>query len=206
MNDELLFRMIFFALWIVYIAYLTYKEYTTREEPATRFSLRKHLQDAFKREGKGRIIARAVLTPFWVCGYILYAIYPDWMAMFTIPLPLRLRWSAVGLSIATIPLLGWAYRALGKEWTPPKLLLKKRHTLVTNGPYRYVRHPMYTAGLTFMMALAVSTANWLVVLPMIAGTALLYAQIGREEAMLIERFGDDYHAYMKRTRRFLPRF
>lgn len=206
MNDELLFRIIFFALWIVYIAYLTGKEYYAREEPATRFSIRKHLREASKREGKVRIVARALLTPFWISGFILYAVYPDWMTLFTIPLPVWLRWIAVGLSLATIPLIVWAYRTLGKQWTAPKLLLRKEHTLVTNGPYRYVRHPMYASGFTFMIALAVATANWLVVLPMIAGTALLYAQVGREEAMLIERFGDDYRAYMKRTGRFLPRF
>ncbi len=206
MSDELLFRIVFFALWIVYIAYLTGKEYYTREESATRFSIRKHLREASKREGKVRIVARAVLTPFWISGFILYAIYPDWMTFLTIPLPVRLRWVAVGLSIATIPLIVWAYRTLGKQWTPPKLLLRKQHTLVTSGPYRYVRHPIYAASFTFMIALAVATANWLVLLPMIVGTALLYAQVGREEAMLIERFGDDYRAYMKRTGRFLPRF
>jgi len=205
-NDELLFRVIFFALWIVYIAYLTGKEYYAREEPATRFSIRRHLREASKREGKVRIVARALLTPFWISGFILYAVYPGWMALFTIPLPVWLRWVAVGLSLATIPLIIWAYRALGKQWTAPKLLLRKEHTLVTSGPYRYVRHPMYAAGFTFIIALAMATANWLVVLPMIAGTALLYAQIGKEEAMLIERFGDDYRAYMKRTARLLPRF
>jgi len=128
------------------------------------------------------------------------------MTLFTIPLPVWLRWVAVGLSVATIPLIVWAYSTLGKQWTAPRLLLRKEHTLVMTGPYRYVRHPMYAAGFTFMIALAVATANWLVVLPMIAGTALLYAQIGREEAMLIDRFGEDYRAYMKRTGRFLPRF
>jgi len=63
-NDELLFRIIFFALWIVYVAYLTGKEYYAREEPATRFSIRKHLREASKREGRVRIVARALLRPF----------------------------------------------------------------------------------------------------------------------------------------------
>jgi protein-S-isoprenylcysteine O-methyltransferase Ste14 len=86
------------------------------------------------------------------------------------------------------------------------LLLRKEQILVTSGPYHYVRHPIYTAGFTFMVTLAFATANWLVLLPMLAGTALLYSQVGREEAMLIGRFGDEYREYMKRTPRFIPRF
>jgi protein-S-isoprenylcysteine O-methyltransferase Ste14 len=56
-----------------------------------------------------------------------------------------------------------------------------------------------------MVTLAISTANWLVLVPMVAGTALLYAQVRSEEAILIDRFGDEYREYMKRTPRFLPR-
>jgi len=41
---------------------------------------------------------------------------------------------------------------------------------------------------------------------MAAGIVLLYARVGKEEAMMIERFSDEYRSYMKRTGRFLPRF
>jgi protein-S-isoprenylcysteine O-methyltransferase Ste14 len=64
---------------------------------------------------------------------------------------------------------------------------------------------MYAAEATFMIAVALESANWLVALPMIAGTAALCARVRKEETMMIERFGDNYRAYMKRTGRFLPR-
>lgn len=55
-----------------------------------------------------------------------------------------------------------------------------------------------------MIALALESANWLTAPPIIAGIPLLYARAGKEEAMLIERFGDEYRSYVKRTGRFLP--
>ena len=67
MNGELLFRIIFLSLWIVFVAYIFNKQYYyTREESTSKFSMRKHLREVSKREGKVRIAARAVLTPFWI--------------------------------------------------------------------------------------------------------------------------------------------
>jgi protein-S-isoprenylcysteine O-methyltransferase Ste14 len=56
-----------------------------------------------------------------------------------------------------------------------------------------------------MITLAVATANWLVPLPMIARSVLIYAQVGMEEAILIDRFGDEHRQYTKQTPRFLPK-
>jgi protein-S-isoprenylcysteine O-methyltransferase Ste14 len=202
-NGDSLFRVLFFTMWIIFIGNALWKEYSTRES-ADKFSIGRHMKEATKREGKVRIIARAILAPFWFLGFVLYAAYPNWMTAFAIPLLEWFRWIMLAVSIVTVPFMMWGYHALGKAWTPPKLLLRKEHVLVRNGPYRYVRHPIYTAGLTFMITLAVATANWLVLLPMIAGSVLIYAQVGREEAILIDRFGDEYREYMKQTPRFLP--
>lgn len=185
MDSDSAFRVLFFTMWLVFIAYLLWKEYSTRGS-ADKFSVSRHMKEATQREGKPRIIARAILAPFWFFGFVVYAIYPDWMTVFSIPLPDWFRWIMVGASIMTIPFMMWGYHTLGKAWTPPKLLLRKEHVLVISGPYSHVRHPIYTAGFTFMITLATATANWLVILPMVAGTALLYAQVGREETILID--------------------
>jgi protein-S-isoprenylcysteine O-methyltransferase Ste14 len=60
-----------------------------------------------------------------------------------------------------------------------------------DGAFRFVR-------------LALIAASWLIVLLVVIAIAVLYARIGKEEAMMIEQFGDEYRKYMKRTRRFLP--
>ena len=65
---------------------------------------------------------------------------------------------------------------------------------------------MYLGGFTFLIAQALVAANWLILLPALATTTLFYSQIGKEEAMLIDRFGDEYREYMKRTPKFIPKF
>jgi protein-S-isoprenylcysteine O-methyltransferase Ste14 len=77
--------------------------------------------------------------------------------------------------------------------------------LVTHGPYRWVRHPFYvTAGL-LMISVTLLSANWLVGLSGLLAMALLVLRTGKEEQMLIERFGEDYRRYAAKTGRFMPR-
>jgi protein-S-isoprenylcysteine O-methyltransferase Ste14 len=73
------------------------------------------------------------------------------------------------------------------------------------GPCYHVRHPMYLGAFIFLIAQALVAANWLLLLPAIVTTAFSYKQIGKEEAMLIDRFGDEYREYMKRTPRLIPK-
>ncbi len=208
MNSELSFRIIFLTFWIALTAIMLYYTGKTRK-PGVKFSIRErlfyaNLKEASRREGKLNLVLRAALSPFWVAAVALYLIYPDWMTHYTIPLPIWLRWTGVSVSIISLPLLAWAQHTLGKEYARI-LRVRKEQTLVTSGPYRWIRHPMYTAGSVFMIGLAVESANWLVAPPTLAGIVLLCARAWREENMLIERFGDKYRAYMKRTGRFLPR-
>ena len=84
--------------------------------------------------------------------------------------------------------------------------VRKDSFLVSTGPYAIIRHPIYLGAFVFLAALSLVTANLLILLPSIVLLALLYTQIGGEEATLIEKFGDEYREYMKRTPRFIPRF
>jgi protein-S-isoprenylcysteine O-methyltransferase Ste14 len=78
---------------------------------------------------------------------------------------------------------------------------------MTIGPYRYVRHPLYSAGFVEVVALSVIAANWFMALVMVLGMVMILAVvIPREEAHLIGAFGDDYEAYRKRTGRLLPKW
>lgn len=98
----------------------------------------------------------------------------------------------------------WSMKVLGKEWSP-YLHLREDHELVMDGPYRWIRHPIYAAGFAFRSALILESANLVIALPCIALMGLVYPRVRKEEAMMIERFGDRYRAYMARTGRFLPR-
>jgi len=76
---------------------------------------------------------------------------------------------------------------------------------VTSGPYHYVRNPIYLRSFVFITAMALVATNWLPLLPALVLITIIYAQIPKEELMLIDRFGDEYREYMKRTPRIIPK-
>ena len=83
--------------------------------------------------------------------------------------------------------------------------IREDHRLVTSGPYRYIRHPLYTMGLLLFSSLSLIAANWFMMLGTVLAFVLVSLRLPKEEAALIEAFGDEYRAYMQRTGRFLPR-
>jgi len=135
---------------------------------------------------------------------LAYVIYPYWMAWFTLPFPSWLRWTGVGLGVVAFVGRVWSQKVLGKEWSP-YLHLTEGHRLVTDGPYRWIRHPIYATSFAFRTALILESANLVIALPCIALMGFVLPRVRKEEAMMIERFGDQYRAYMARTGRFLPR-
>lgn len=78
---------------------------------------------------------------------------------------------------------------------------REEHELVTGGPYRWVRHPLYAVGSSFFVSLSLVAANWFMGL---SSLSVLLVRLPKEEEKLIERFGDEYRQYMKRTGRLLP--
>ena len=76
---------------------------------------------------------------------------------------------------------------------------------MASGVYAHVRHPMYSAFWLLALAQALLVPNWLAGLSGIVGWGILFfLRIGREEALMVETFGDEYRAYMQRTARVLP--
>lgn len=110
----------------------------------------------------------------------------------------------IGVAFLSTSFVVWALRVLGKNWAPSLSGVRKDTFLVTTGPYAIVRHPIYLGVFVLLAALALLAANFLILLPTVALLTLLYVQLPDEESMLIDRFGDQYREYMKRTPRFVP--
>jgi protein-S-isoprenylcysteine O-methyltransferase Ste14 len=87
----------------------------------------------------------------------------------------------------------------------PSHATRAGHRLITHGPYRWVRHPLYSAGLLLCVSLTLLTALWTLGVGMLIPLAVLLWRTPLEEARLVATFGEEYRAYMRRTGRFFPR-
>jgi protein-S-isoprenylcysteine O-methyltransferase Ste14 len=151
-----------------------------------------------------------IMVGLRLCGLLAgialdaYLINPSWMVWSSVGLPTWLRWIGGCLAVFAVPpLLFWTFHSLGKNLTDT-VATRQQHTLVTHGPYRWVRHPFYDVGILWGLSLSLLTANWLIALLWFSACAMLVVRTRIEEGKLIERFGDEYRAYMARTGRFLP--
>jgi protein-S-isoprenylcysteine O-methyltransferase Ste14 len=82
----------------------------------------------------------------------------------------------------------------------------KGQTLITSGPYQWIRHPIYTAFVLILGSTLLISANGLIGLAWLGMTALeILSRIRFEESLMLEYFGDQYRDYMKKTGQLLPR-
>ena len=137
-------------------------------------------------------------------GAIAFMIKPASMAWASLPFPASVRWIGVGIGAVTPLLFAWTLSTLGPNLTDT-VVTRQSHTLVTRGPYRWVRHPFYDCLALFELSLALTAANWFMLAAGIVVFSLIAARTRIEEEKLLARFGDPYRAYLQRTGRFLPR-
>ncbi|MSU64512.1 MAG: isoprenylcysteine carboxylmethyltransferase family protein [Opitutus sp.] len=145
------------------------------------------------------IVAPAV---FLVC--LAFLIQPRWVDFARIDAPSWLRLMGVPAALVGLALFSWMFRHLGLNVTSTSLP-RGNATLVTTGPYRWIRHPMYSAALILVIATSLLTASAVVAVGGVLMFGLLAARSRLEEKRLVEKFGDAYRAYQSRTGRFLPR-
>ena len=138
-------------------------------------------------------------------GIIAWLINPQWMEWSSLPLPAWARWVGVAIVACAGLLLLWTFRNLGKNLTDT-VVTRRDHTLVTSGPYRYVRHPFYVTFVVGILGVSLLMANWFILLAGVLPFGFLLARTRIEERKLVERFGDEYRDYMRRVGRFVPRF
>ncbi len=106
--------------------------------------------------------------------------------------------------VAALVLFHATHKALGRNWSVT-LAVREEHALVTDGVYRFVRHPMYTAFWMLSIAQALTLQNWVAGPAGIIGFVTLYLlRVGREEALMRETFGAAWDAYAARTPRVIP--
>jgi protein-S-isoprenylcysteine O-methyltransferase Ste14 len=157
-----------------------------------------------RQEGVWILLTLRPIGFVFIVSMILYMVNPARLEWSTVPLPLWLRWAGVPVMALAEAMLIWTLRNLGKNLTDT-VVTRRHHTLVTTGPYKWVRHPFYiTVGL-LMLGVSLLTASWFLFVVGSLVLALLAIRTRVEEANLEARFGNDYRAYAGQTGRFFPR-
>lgn len=110
----------------------------------------------------------------------------------------------VAIAVASVWLVNVAARRLGKQWALAARLVEG-HTLIQEGPYRFVRNPIYTGMFGMLLATGLAAAQWIQLLVaivlFIAGT---YIRIRSEERLLREAFGAEFEAYARKVPALIP--
>lgn len=187
------------ALALIMATFVAHRGYYSRTQPP--------VQEETVEEHTGGLLS-ALASIFAVVGMIallLYSLAPRRVAWASLRFPGWLRWSGLGVAAGGFALLQWAHAALAANWSDTPRITEQQQ-LVTAGPYRRVRHPIYTAFLLILSAPLLIASNWLVGLPWLVMTALEVSdRIRFEEARLEARFGDEYRGWAQQTGALLPR-
>ena len=195
MQSDDLFRITLLAILVLTIVMMAYHRIQAAKS-GERIS--------HKEEG---LLFATVLRLVGLCmamGTLAYLVDPAWMQWANLPLPMWLRWSGVVVSVLFFGLMFWTLTNLGKNLTDT-VVTRTNATLVTNGPYRLVRHPFYVSTGLLIFGVTLLTANWFIGLSGLLCMVLLVVRTPKEEQKLIEKFGDQYRAYMAATGRFWPK-
>ena len=195
MQDDSVFRIV---LLVVLLAVVPIGIYHRLKSQATGEKLDRRQEGVF-------ILAtlRPLGAVFWF-GLFAWMINPAWLGWSSVRVPVWSRWMSVVILVAGCVLLVWTFRSLGRNLTDT-VVTREQHTLVSHGPYRWIRHPLYSSAALMVAALSVIAANWFLFITGVMVLCVLVIRTRTEEANLVARFGDSYRRYMDRTGRFLPK-
>jgi protein-S-isoprenylcysteine O-methyltransferase Ste14 len=140
----------------------------------------------------------------WMLSILAWLVWPTSMRWASFDLSPGWRWLGAGLFAGGALLVLWINRNLGANFSST-LILRDGHQLIQHGPYRYVRHPMYTSFLVMLLGMLLLSANFVIGAGIAFIVVLMAVRTPREERMLLGRFGEEYRRYMERTGRYLPR-
>ncbi len=112
--------------------------------------------------------------------------------------------AGLAITVAGLSFAVWARVHLGRNWSQA-VMIKQDHELITTGPYRFVRHPIYTGILTGFLGVAVATTQVRGLLALALISAALWTKLRLEEKWMESHFGATYAAYAQRVPALVPR-
>src|SRR5262245_21534985 len=178
-----IFVWLVYALWLMLVGYLTVSAVGVKEETQG------HLLQSFS------ILFAIVVSFLLPCLPIFH---------FLSFAPVNPVSSSIGviLCVSGMAVLVWARQTLGRNWSQT-VAAKKEPELVTSGPYRYVRHPMYFGGFIAAIGSAIVCGGGWIFLIVILGSLFLWRVVA-EDKLMAQQFPNEYAGYKKRTKTLIP--
>lgn len=177
-------------------------------EMAIRAPLRKTWKAAAKTDQRVSSTERALLGILFLVMFFIPLIYSvtNWLDFADYQLPTWMGWLGVILLACALFIFARAHIDLKANWSPT-LEIRQDHTLVTNGIYRFIRHPMYASQWLWVIAQILLLQNWLAgPLDLLFFIIFYTLRVQAEEKMMLDTFGDEYRVYMEKTGGVIPKF
>jgi len=130
--------------------------------------------------------------------------YYGWLGARFVPFSAAAQWAGVALTMAGVAIAIWARFHLGSNWSGV-VTLKEGHELIRTGPYRMIRHPIYTGILLGLLGTMVTVGEVRGILALAIAWASFYVKARREELFLTQEFGAAFLEHQRSTGMFLPK-
>jgi protein-S-isoprenylcysteine O-methyltransferase Ste14 len=158
--------------------------------------------------GKYKSLVDIILISAAGVGMVLplFYLFSPWLDFANYDLPGWLGWIGTAVFAGAILLLWKSHVDLGRNWSAI-LQIRREHSLITDGIYRHIRHPMYAAHLLWAIAQGLLLENWLAGWVFLVIFVPMYlVRVPKEEKMMLEQFGQEYRQHISRTGRMIPKF
>ncbi|WP_189347833.1 MULTISPECIES: isoprenylcysteine carboxylmethyltransferase family protein [unclassified Mesorhizobium] len=176
-------------IWLIYAAWILLIVYLTIQAAGVKRDTRPHLLQSFAL--LFAVIVAFLLPHLRAFAFVNFA-----------PVGPALAGIGVVVTLAGMAFLVWARQSLGRNWSQT-VSAKQDHELVTSGPYRYVRHPMYTGGMVAGIGSAIVVGGGFIFLLILLGSLFLW-RVGAEDRLLAVQFPNEFPAYARRTKALIP--
>ena len=195
MDTSLFMRMCVLFIFIISLVISGFYRNRARQEGSV-----------IKRQEEGwlvLVIRLVAVIPFLIV-LLLNIFYPSAMSWAKFNPPRFIQIAALILGFLSIPFLWWVFLSIGKNISET-VLVKDEHELVTHGPYRWMRHPLYAGALMLLISTCLVLADYVLLGYAVVGIlAFRLLVIPAEEEHLLETFGEDYECYQSRTGAMFP--
>jgi protein-S-isoprenylcysteine O-methyltransferase Ste14 len=156
------------------------------------------------RRRESRASRAAHIVPLTVAAWLLAApSLPGWLGERCCSVGARTDAYAIALVAAGLALSVWARVLLGGNWSA-SVTLKDGHEIVRSGPYRLIRHPIYSGLIVAFAGSALARGEWRGLLALAIATAALWRKLRIEERWLGAEFGAPYAEYRQQTWALIP--